>query len=156
MKEIYKKYLKNYNECEIHLNRLEFSIKKIQSKYNFPLIKENIIEILNKDEWIAFLDQIAYRFSKFQDKLITVLRLYLTLKGENIDNLTAIDVINLAEKFNINISNEEWLNLRELRNILTHEYEDNPEKIKEAINTIVEKLPYLKNLLFQLKLEISY
>jgi hypothetical protein len=51
-------------------------------------------------ELLRILDQIAYRFSKLQDPTGRLLRAYLTLKGENVENLPIIDVINLAEKFN--------------------------------------------------------
>ncbi len=44
-----------------------------------------------------------------------------------------------------------WLILRELRNILVHEYEYEKSKIAEILNKIYEELSYFENLLERLK-----
>ena len=49
------------------------------------------------------------------------------------------DVINLAEKRGIAINWEQWATMRELRNILTHEYPQEEEEITKTLNKVKKK-----------------
>ncbi|MEO2067884.1 MAG: hypothetical protein ABGX27_00010 [Desulfurobacteriaceae bacterium] len=99
------------------------------------------------------LDQIAYRFSKLQDSLGKLFRVYLSLKGENVYHLPMLDVVNLLEKFGFDISPEKWFELKNIRNAIAHEYEDDYERIAQTVNKIYMELPYLKKLFGQLSIE---
>ncbi|MCU4138199.1 MAG: hypothetical protein MW689_001770 [Thermodesulfobacteria bacterium] len=46
------------------------------------------------------------------------------------------DVINLAEKRGLAINWEQWATMRELRNILTHEYPQEEEEITKTLNKV--------------------
>ena len=46
------------------------------------------------------------------------------------------DVINLAEKRGLAINWEQWATMRELRNILTHEYPQEEEEIAKTLNKV--------------------
>ena len=131
-----------YEETIKHLSRLRNAFEKL-SKVGMPLNREKVLSILEDDELTAYLDQIAYRFSKIQDNLGKLLRLYLSAKGENVDNLTMIDVLNLAERYELGIDKEKWFELRELRNLIVHEYESMAHKIADTLNKIHSELDYL-------------
>ncbi|MGC8677321.1 MAG: hypothetical protein ACP5UF_03795 [Hydrogenobaculum sp.] len=145
------KYRKTYEETQKHFERLKRAFEVLQSKGLFPLDSHKIDSVL-KDEFLtAILDQIVYRFSKLQESLAKLIRSYLYIKGENVENLTMIDVLNKAEKFNLGITKEKWFELRELRNILVHEYQDEKTKIAETLNKICSEIYLFENLLENLK-----
>ncbi|HEK25007.1 MAG: hypothetical protein ACP5S8_03635 [Hydrogenobaculum sp.] len=145
------KYRKTYEETQKHFERLKRAFEVLQSKGLFPLDSHKIDSVL-KDEFLtAILDQIVYRFSKLQESLAKLIRSYLYIKGENVENLTMIDVLNKAEKFNLGITKEKWFELRELRNILVHEYQDEKAKIAETLNKICSEIYLFENLLENLK-----
>ncbi|NPA41728.1 MAG: hypothetical protein GXO18_05570 [Aquificae bacterium] len=145
-----ERYEHLYTETQKHISRLKGAYKHLQ-QVGMPLNANKVREILQGD-LVAYLEQIAYRFSKVQDNLGKLVRLYLSIKGENVDNLTMIDVLNLAERYQLGIDKIKWFELRELRNTIVHEYEDRTENIAHAINKIHDQLPYLENLLKRLKL----
>ena len=63
-----------------------------------------------------------------------------------------IDVLNLSERYKLGINKEKWFELRELRNLIVHEYESQTERIAEIINRIYNELSYMKGLLDKLRL----
>jgi uncharacterized protein with HEPN domain len=146
-----EKYLFLYEEITKHLQRLERAFTNLNNTLGLPLTAEKVEKILSDDILSSFLDQIAYRFSKIQDSLGKLIRSYLFLKGENVENLTMIDVLNYAEKYNLKINKEKWFELRELRNAITHEYERELSKVAETINKIYEEIEYLRNIVESLK-----
>lgn len=141
------KFLKVLNECKKHIKRLDYAFNKLHKSFKHPFSPENIVEIMEGDELVESLDQITYRFSKLQDSMGRLFRFFLINKGENIENMTMIDIINLLERIGINIDSNEWFELREIRNIITHEYEDESEKIAGVINRINEKRNYFNEIL---------
>jgi len=66
-------------------------------------------------------------------------RIILEGLGENQEDMALIDVLSRLEKLKIIESQAEWLQLRELRNIVTHEYPFNTEEIIEGLNTLIVK-----------------
>lgn len=144
------RYKKSYEETNKHLERLKKAYRILSSKNLLPLDSEKVEKILNDEYLTAILDQIVYRYSKLQDSLSKLIRSYLYLKGENVENLTMVDVLNKAEKFELGINKEKWFKLRELRNILVHEYEDEKLKIAETLDKIYDELQYFENLLERL------
>ena len=63
-----------------------------------------------------------------------------------------LDVLNLTEKYNLGITKEKWFELRELRNLMVHEYKEQTERIAEIVNKIYQEINYLKFLVNKLKL----
>ncbi len=61
--------------------------------------------------------------------------------------MTMIDMVNYLKKIGIGIDAEEWFKLREIRNIIAHEYEDESAEISEMINKINEKRGCFKGIL---------
>ena len=136
------KFEKNLDELNKHIKKLNQKFNYLKNIYEIPL-NGNYVETIIEDENDDTLDVIAYRFSKLQDILGRSIRLWLYLKGENIENLTMIDILNLANKFGINIDTQKWFDLRSLRNSISHEYEDNYEKIADTLNQIYKYLDEL-------------
>ena len=141
------KFEKNLDELNKHIKKLNQKFNYLKNVYEIPL-NSKYVETIIEDENDDTLDVIAYRFSKLQDILGRSIRLWLYLKGENIENLTMIDILNLANKFGINIDTQKWFDLRSLRNSISHEYEDNYEKIADTLNQIYN---YLDELNFIIK-----
>lgn len=126
-----KTYLIN---CDTHIRRLQASLKAIQPI--IPLSKD-IYRSLS-DQELSFIDQMSFRFGKLQDSAGRLLRSLLILLGEDIEYAPFIDVLNRAEKLGIIGNAEEWIMLRELRNLLTHEYSEDEEDIVRGINRLFE------------------
>jgi len=124
---------KYINECEKHQMWIEESFNEIQDI--FPLsgkkyTKLTAIEIKN-------MDQFLFRFSKMQDTVGDKLfRLVAEDFVEDISKMTFIDILNKLERIGILESVQEWQNLRKARNDISHQYDDEPEEMAEAINRI--------------------
>lgn len=140
-----------YEETERHLARIETAFREIGSNVGLALDKHKVEVLMRDDKLVAFLDQIAYRFSKIQDNIGKLIRLYLFLKGENVDGLPMLDVLNLAERYNLGVDKQRWFELRELRNLIVHEYEAQTQKMAETLNRIHGELSYLKSLMEKLR-----
>jgi hypothetical protein len=135
------RYLSYLNECRKHLKILNENFKKLKDL--FPLTKSKIKNLLSYPDGISLLDQIAYRFIKLQDTLGKLLRIYLFKEGELIENLSMIDIVNLAEKLGFPIDESLWMELRFLRNAITHDYPETFDEVAEALNKIEKILSIL-------------
>lgn len=125
----------NLSESYKHLSRLQNAIEALERNYIFPLSMESFKNILESVEHLAYSDQIIYRFSKLQDcmgaKLFKSVLLY---EGENV-NKPFLDILNQLEAIDI-INVDEWFEIRDLRNEIAHDYEDNDEIAINILNTI--------------------
>jgi len=144
-----EKYQMYIDELEKHNKVLKNHFYKIDMMYGLPINEELIKDLILEN--VEILDSIAYRFAKFQDTLGKVLKLWFKLKGESVDNLTIIDVVNLAEKMNFSINKEIWWEMRNLRNRFSHEYEKEYAKIADALNDIYKFYPKLEKIFNELK-----
>ncbi len=126
--------------CELHLNRLMFAKNKLKNL--FPL---NIEVYRNlTDEQISYTDQLIYRFSKLQDTLGNKL-FPLILEGlqEDIESMPFIDILSKMEKLRLIDSVNQWLTLRETRNVVTHEYPFQIDQLIDGLNQINEQTEIL-------------
>jgi len=125
-----EKYL---NECNKHIKRIEDAYGNL--KNIFPLSSKRY-QSLTDDE-VKNIDQYLFRFSKLQDTLGDKLfRIIIQDFVENIEQLTFIDILNRLEKIGIINDAQEWKTLREYRNNISHQYDDEPIEMAEAINNI--------------------
>lgn len=119
--------------CTVHSQRMSFAWEKI--KIHFPLDKEKYLRLLPED--LSFFDQLIFRFSKMQDsmggKLFPVI---LENLGEEIKGVPFIDQLNKLEELNIIGSADEWILLRETRNIVTHEYPFITDEVIQGLNLL--------------------
>lgn len=133
--------LKNASEiAEIHANRLEkalFHIKDLN-------ITANKLAHLD-DASLGFLELLTSRFAKLQDLIGTkIFSEILIALQETSENMSNLDKIYRLEKIGILPSAKDWILMRAMRNIVTHEYPDNPELMYINIKKTIE---YAENLL---------
>lgn len=125
-----KKYI---NECKKHKLRIEKSYAKV--KDIFPLSAQRY-EKLSDDE-IEAIDQYLFRFAKLQDAL--GMRLFKIIVSEYVDTineLTFLDILNHLEKIGILEDVNVWKRLRDIRNDISHQYDDEPQEMAQALNNI--------------------
>ena len=138
--------LETYIETlDTHEKRLTCALKQIK-----PLTPINALQIADlTDEQIAFLEQIYSRFCKMQDEISTKIFPEI-IKYTDSKAVSFIDRINTMEKLDFLSNATWWVELRELRNVLTHEYENNLPAHADNTNELVikaqELLDYWKNL----------
>lgn len=129
----HKKWVVALDECDSHILRIQHALDHLADK--LPLSKEVYHFLSDRD--IAYIDQIVFRFSKLQDAMgKKVFPLGLGLLGEDIQGVPFIDLLNKLESLRILPSAARWMDMRELRNDLTHEYPDVIEDRIEALNNL--------------------
>ncbi len=141
-----RKVNENLRESFRHLERLDVAFDMLEKKYRLPLETKDFEKISSCTEDVAFSDQIIYRFSKLQDcmgaKLFKSVLLY---QGENI-NKPFWDILNKLETIDI-IRVDEWFEIRDLKNEIAHDYEDNNEVSMNILNKIYNLRNELKSIL---------
>ncbi len=119
-----------------------------------PLKSKSYLEL--SQEQISHADQLIYRFSQLQDTIGNKLfPLILQGLGEYSPNMPFIDILNQLEKLSVIESTEHWLSLREIRNLVTHEYPGNEKEIVDALNELHQQTFYLSSTLDNLMLYIK-
>ena len=125
---------KSFVIAQKHLHRLQYAYTKIALL--FPLDAEKYTQL--SDEEIAYIDQYLFRFAKLQDvmgqKIFRYLLLYV---GEDVEYKPFMDILNRMEKLELLEDAKLWIKLREIRNEISHQYDDDPEEMSVAINHIV-------------------
>ena len=140
------------NECDKHLHRMNDAYQDMQA---FMLLTPESYQQLSKDE-IQDIDQYLYRFSKLQDAMGEKLfKLVISRYEESFEKLSFIDILNKLEKLQLIHSAEDWKLLRQIRNDLAHEYEDDPDKIVWILNNIFSKKQLIENIYLKLKAVVS-
>ncbi len=139
-------------ECKKHVVRLNHAYDKISPVLPFTGTK---ISSLTEEE-VGHLDQYIFRFSKLQEAIGQKLfKNVLTTLGEDLNNMSFIDIFNRLEQLNILDDYDQWDELRELRNEISHEYDDNydelAEKLNKALKSKVILEQYMQNILTFLK-----
>jgi hypothetical protein len=119
--------------CDKHLERMNSAAKKMENI--MPLDEQKYIA-LSEDE-IEHIDQFLFRFVKLQDsmgqKLFKTMLIFLR---EEVDGKPFIDILNQMEKIHLIDSASEWIKLRDDRNELSHNYENEPEQMSVVLNKL--------------------
>jgi len=124
---------KYINECTKHQLWILESFNEIQNI--FPLSGKRYTSLTAME--IKNIDQFLFRFSKMQDTIGEKLfRLIVEDFVEDTSKMTFIDLLNQLERIGILESTQDWQNLRKARNNISHQYDDDPEEMAEAINRI--------------------
>lgn len=133
---VYKaKFLKAFEESQTHLKRINEAFLELQKVYKFPISKTDFEELVTKKIELAFADQIIYRFSKAQDSMgAKLFKAYMLYQGDNVDK-PLLDILNTLEKLDI-LEVDEWFELREIRNEIAHDYDDNMSMALNILNAI--------------------
>ncbi|MBT4288054.1 MAG: hypothetical protein HOD92_12005 [Deltaproteobacteria bacterium] len=123
-------FRENLFECGKHHQKIQVARQHLTDQ--MPLTKEKYLNINDID--MSFIDQLIFRFSKLQDSMgEKIFPLILRMAGEEVKKKTFIDILNRMEELDI-VDKNEWLQLREIRNQIAHEYSSN---VKEVVNSIV-------------------
>ena len=134
--------------CTIHSERMRFAWEKV--KDHFPLDKEKYKQL--QPEELSFMDQLIFRFSKLQDSMGGKLfPSILENLGEDIRELPFIDRLAKLEKLNVIGSADEWMMLRETRNIVTYEYPFVTDEIIEGLNLLGKHQQVILDILEQVE-----
>jgi hypothetical protein len=130
-----------FDTCALHLKRMDFAKSKVE-----PFIPLNIDNYFGlSDETIGFLDQYIFRFSKLQDLMGSRLfPLILEALAEPANEKPFIDILNRLKKLGILESAFNWIQLRKIRNDISHEYPASLVERIEGINHLFDKLEELK------------
>lgn len=117
------------SQCERHADIIHDAL----SQMPFPLTAEQLFQA--PPDLIRLLDQFVLRFIKLQDTLGThVLRQFaVRILAEPVEDLAFIDVLNLLERRGY-LMVDQWALQRSTRNILTHEYPDDPLRQAQALS----------------------
>jgi len=142
------KLKKYFNECDKHLQRIEEAYSDI--KGSLPLTVERY-KTLSKDE-VQDIDQYLYRFSKLQDTLgQKIFKLVLDRYEPSSEPIPFLDQLNKLEKIEFLESAKEWVHLREARNKIAYQYDDEPYEMTQALNEILSQKNILKAIYLRLK-----
>ena len=117
------------SQCDRHAEIIDDALSQIP----FPLTAERLRQA--PPELIRLLDQFVLRFIKLQDTLGThVLRQFaVRILAEPVEDSAFIDVLNLLERRGY-LMVDQWALQRSTRNILTHEYPDDPLRQAQALS----------------------
>lgn len=138
-----RKLRQTSRECASHLQRMHQAHRRLRA---FMPVTADTVKALDEEQ-VASLDQYIYRFTKWQDTM--GMRLFpqsLELLAEDTEPAAFIDKLNRLEKLGALRSATEWLELRQLRNTLAHEYSDRPEDLTEGINLLYARFTDLQTL----------
>ena len=130
-KELLREYIRI---LDIHTNRLQTALD--QAHTFMPITSQTITELPLFESYC--LEVINSRFGKIQDDLGNkVFPLVLEIGNKN--SYAFLDKLNLLEKDGFLESAQEWLELRKLRNIIAHDYEDDSQALAIHTNKLIIK-----------------
>lgn len=118
---------------KIHEGRLHDALEHLK---NFLPMDENKLAVLTKDDY-AYLDVMSVRYAKLQDLIGSkIFYLLIDVLSEPIEGNRFLDVLNHLEKIGIIESVNFWIDLRNIRNFIAHEYPEKPEILLKNINIL--------------------
>jgi hypothetical protein len=136
----------------IHADRIKIAFKHLHSL--LPFTADNIQTITEED--LGFLELLTSRFAKLQDLIGSkIFPLLLDLAQENIQELSTLDRLNKLEKLGLLPSAKEWIDMRTIRNLVTHEYPDQPQVMAEQLDKIINEAQRLLSYWEYLNAEID-
>ena len=130
---IRNRWISAVHECRTHLIRIHQALARLSNR--FPFTKPAYEGLDEKD--IASVDQVVFRFTKLQDTIGTkVFPFGLQILGEETTAVPFIDQLSRLEQLGFIQSVEKWMEWRELRNDLAHEYPDTIDDRIESLNAL--------------------
>ena len=146
---LYKiKLTKYFNECDKHIQRIEEAYGDIE---NILPLNAKKYQTLSKNE-VQGIDQYLFRFAKLQDTMgDKIFKLIYNEYNQNSETVPFIDLLNYLEKLKFIDNTQEWIVLRQIRNQISHQYDDEPHEMAQAINSILNQKDIIKDIYLQLK-----
>ena len=141
-----EKFNQVFHEALMHVKRIDAAFETLANSYPFPISGEDFNKLINSSSDLAFADQIIYRFSKAQDCMGSKLfKSFLLFQGESVDK-PFLDILHTLEKLNL-VSVNDWFELREIRNQIAHEYEQDENQSRDILNSIYSHKQELSGIL---------
>lgn len=139
-------------ECDKHLLRINNSYKYIS--FIMPLNAKKYHNL--SEETITYIDQYLFRFAKLQDTVGNKLfKNLLLLLQENIEDKSFLDILHRLEKINVLDNVNSWIYLRDIRNEISHQYENNATENSIIINNIYDNKKNLEDIYLKTKIYIN-
>ncbi len=140
------------NECKKHALRMNSAYEKMQPC--LPITPERVFKLSNDE--VEHIDQFIFRFSKLQDSIGQKLfKVVLSELGEDVSNKPLIDLFNRLEQLEIISDYDEWKELKNLRNDIAHEYEEDETEAAEKLNLLFNKKTKLEKYLNDIVLYLT-
>ena len=138
-------------QCDMHKKRINYAFNKMEDFMPLSVEGYNLLS----DEEIEHIDLLIFRFSKLQDTMGNKLfPTILKLLKEDIKPMSFIDRLNRLEELEF-VNKNNWLELREIRNSVAHEYFSNIYQIVESVNDLYEATNELLAIYENVKLLIN-
>ena len=135
MSDVSNTFKEKLFECDKHVQKIQ--IAKQYLNEIMPFSVEGYAQI--SDIHASFVDQLIFRFSKLQDTIgESLFPAILILAQEYVKSKTFIDILNRIEELEI-VTKDQWLELREVRNEISHEYSFNVDDVVVGINDIFNR-----------------
>lgn len=128
-----EKLKKTLDQLELNIQRMKYAFSRTENVLPFERTS-----IKNFDpEQVSFIDQYIYRFAKIQDLMGNKLfPMILQAIGEDTEKMAFLDVLNRLEKLEVIEDRNIWLDLRKIRNEVSHKYPLIDEEAITALNSI--------------------
>lgn len=135
--------------------RLKFLVRVVQKQirhlvfsqahvFSQPFTVEQARMLETDEEWAEKVEAFNGRFCRLQDTVgDKLIPLWLRLLGEPLS--AAIDNLDKAEKIGVLLSSEQWMEVRQLRNKMVHEYIEDMDLLATALQTANQRVPLLKD-----------
>jgi hypothetical protein len=133
-----------FESCDMDYNALKS--QKIDEDFFSDYFNQRIVN--------SFL----FNYIKIQDKMGSKLFRNLLFELKEIDDysIPMVDILNILERLNILNSRDEWDRLREIRNIITHEYPSDIDERIENIQLALEGYEILSGIFYHIKSYCSF
>jgi len=126
---------------------------------DYNALQEKVIDAAFFEDYnnTRIVNSFLFNFSKLQDKIGAKLFKTVLYELKEIDSysLTMIDVLHKLEALEILDTTESWDRLREIRNILAHEYPFDVEERVENIGLAMEGFVSLQEIYDKLKKKVQ-
>ena len=133
--DILKRIEYYFIEANKHIEKIIKAKEVLQKFYPFEIKTLEELEEFQKDK----LDVLFFRFAKLQDLLgEKIFRAYFELNAINQDQ-PFIKLLSMLEKEGI-LEVDNWIEFREIRNTISHDYPYNDKNIATSINAILDKI----------------
>lgn len=133
--------------CQAHVRFLNESLKAMAA--DLPFDAHALARYQSAPSGMAYLDQFAYRFGRLQDTMgRQLLPLILEVVKEPLpEEATFMEKLDRLERLGVVPSVEQWDEICELRNALTHDYPEEAECPAATINQAMDAVRSLVEIL---------
>lgn len=117
--------------AKIHEERLRHALERLKS-----VLPVTNLKTLSQDDF-AYLDVMAMRYAKLQDLMgRKIFPLLIDVMAEPLESDRFLDILAHLEKLGIVESVESWIDLRNARNFIAHEYPGDPDLLIQNIHAL--------------------